>query len=59
MAPLLAWRIMFFGVRDCLWRDQGKTKEAHDVLVPVYGWFAEGFDASDLAEARGLLEELK
>jgi hypothetical protein len=25
---------------------------------PVYGWFTEGFDARDLKEAKGLLEEL-
>ena len=27
-----------------LWRDQGKRDEARDLLVPVYGWFTEGFD---------------
>jgi hypothetical protein len=25
-----------------LWRDQGKRDEAHDLLAPLYGWFAEG-----------------
>ena len=25
-----------------LWRDQGKRKEARDLLAPVYGWFTEG-----------------
>jgi tetratricopeptide (TPR) repeat protein len=41
-----------------LWRDQGKRKEARDLLAPVYGWFTEGFDTRDLKEAKGLLEEL-
>jgi class 3 adenylate cyclase/predicted ATPase len=41
-----------------LWRDQGKQKEARDVLAPVYGWFTEGFDTRDLKEAKGLLEQL-
>jgi predicted ATPase len=41
-----------------LWRDQGKRDEARDLLVPVYGWFTEGFDTRDLKEARALLEEL-
>jgi predicted ATPase len=41
-----------------LWRDQGKRHEARELLAPVYGWFAEGFDTLDLKEAKGLLEEL-
>src|SRR5262249_23932392 len=42
-----------------LWRDQGKTGEARELLAPVYGWFTEGFDTRDLKEAKALLEELK
>jgi predicted ATPase len=41
-----------------LWRDQGKTVEARELLAPVYGWFTEGFDTRDLKEAKALLEEL-
>jgi predicted ATPase len=41
-----------------LWRDQGKSDEARDLLAPVYGWFTEGFDTLDLREAKALLEEL-
>jgi predicted ATPase len=41
-----------------LWRDQGKVREARELLAPVYGWFTEGFDARDLREAKALLEEL-
>jgi DNA-binding winged helix-turn-helix (wHTH) protein/tetratricopeptide (TPR) repeat protein len=41
-----------------LWRDQGKRTEARDLLAPVYGWFTEGFDTSDLKEAKALLDEL-
>ena len=41
-----------------LWRDQGKQKEARDLLAPVYGWFTEGFDTLDLKEAKALLDEL-
>ena len=41
-----------------LWRDQGKVQQAHELLAPVYGWFAEGFDTLDLKEAKALLEEL-
>jgi predicted ATPase len=31
-----------------LWRDQGKTLQARELLAPVYGWFTEGFDTRDL-----------
>jgi predicted ATPase len=41
-----------------LWRDQGKRGEARDLLVPVYGWFTEGFDTLDLKDAKALLDEL-
>jgi class 3 adenylate cyclase/predicted ATPase len=41
-----------------LWQQQGKCKEAYDLLAPVYGWFTEGFDTADLQEAKALLEEL-
>ena len=41
-----------------LWQQQGKRKEAHDLLAPVYGWFTEGFDTADLKDAKALLDEL-
>jgi predicted ATPase len=41
-----------------LWREQGKVREARELLAPVYGWFTEGFDTRDLKEAKALLEEL-
>ena len=41
-----------------LWRDQGKRQQARDLLVPVYGWFTEGFDTLDLKQAKTLLDEL-
>ena len=37
-------------------RDQGRS--ARDLLLPVYGWFTEGFDTPDLKEAKTLLDEL-
>jgi predicted ATPase len=39
-------------------RDHGRHAEARDLLAPVYGWFTEGFDTSDLKEAKALLDEL-
>jgi predicted ATPase len=41
-----------------LWRDQGKRREASDVLAPVYGWFTQGLDTPDLIEAKRLIDEL-
>jgi hypothetical protein len=37
----------------------GKLDEARDLLAPVYGWFAEGFDTLNLKQAKGLLDELR
>jgi predicted ATPase/DNA-binding SARP family transcriptional activator len=41
-----------------LWHDQGKTKEAKQLLDGIYNWFTEGFETSDLMEAQALLAEL-
>jgi predicted ATPase len=41
-----------------LWRDQGKVREARELLAPVYCWFNEGFDTPDLKAAKALLEDL-
>jgi predicted ATPase len=41
-----------------LMREQGRVREARDLLAPIYGWFTEGFDTLDLVEAKTLLAEL-
>jgi predicted ATPase len=41
-----------------LWQRQGKRAESHALLVPLYGWFTEGFDTADLQEAKTLLAAL-
>ena len=41
-----------------LWQGQGKCREAHDLLAPVYSWFTEGFGTADLQEAKTLLDAL-
>jgi predicted ATPase len=41
-----------------LWRDQGRGREARELLAPVYDWFTEGFETPDLEAARALLDEL-
>jgi predicted ATPase len=41
-----------------LWQQQGQRAEAHELLASVYRWFTEGFDTTDLQEAKALSEEL-
>jgi predicted ATPase len=41
-----------------LWQQQGKKREAHQLLADIYGWFTEGFDTADLKETKVLLEDL-
>jgi adenylate cyclase len=41
-----------------LWKQQGKTKEARQMLAEIYGWFTEGFDTADLKAAKALLAQL-
>jgi predicted ATPase len=40
-----------------LWQQQGKAEGARELLAPIYGWFTEGFDTTDLQEAQALLNE--
>ena len=41
------------------WAQRGNRQKARDMLVPIYGWFTEGFDTPDLVAAKRLLEELQ
>ena len=41
-----------------LWQSQGKRKEARQMIQDIYGWFTEGFDTTDLKEAKILLDEM-
>jgi class 3 adenylate cyclase/predicted ATPase len=41
-----------------LWREHDKQREAKELLAQVYDWFNEGFDTTDLKDARALLDEL-
>jgi predicted ATPase len=40
-----------------LWQQQGKTKDARQILREIYAWFTEGFDTVDLKGAKALLEK--
>lgn len=39
--------------------EQGRRVDARDLLESIYGWFTEGFEASDLKDARALLDALR
>jgi tetratricopeptide (TPR) repeat protein len=41
-----------------LLKDQDRRKEALELLEPIYDWFTEGFDTSDLKDSKRVLEEL-
>ena len=41
-----------------LWCEQGKSKDAQELLAPIYDWFTEGGNAPDLKEAKVLLGEM-
>ncbi len=41
-----------------LWQSQAKYQDAYDLLAAVYEWFTEGFDTTDLKDAKNLLHEL-
>jgi adenylate cyclase len=41
-----------------LWQQQGKRTEARQLLGEMYDWFTEGFDTTDLQEAKALLDAL-
>jgi predicted ATPase len=38
--------------------DQGRRNEARSMLAEIYNWFTEGFDTTDLRDAKTLLDEL-
>ncbi|NIM72337.1 MAG: hypothetical protein GTO28_04255, partial [Gammaproteobacteria bacterium] len=41
-----------------LWQRSGSASQARALLEPLYAWFTEGFDTTDLKQARALLAEL-
>lgn len=41
------------------WQSQGKKAEARQMLAEIYNWFTEGFDTTDLQDAKALVDELQ
>jgi len=42
-----------------LWHERGRADEARNLLEPIYRWFEEGTDTTDLRRARALLTALR
>jgi tetratricopeptide (TPR) repeat protein len=40
-----------------LWSQQGKAREARQILADTYGWFTEGFETADLQDAAAFLDK--
>ena len=53
-----SWELRTATSHARLMRQQGREREARELLAPVYGWFTEGFDTQDLKDAKALLDEL-
>jgi predicted ATPase len=51
------WELRAAASLTRLRRDRGRRAEARDLLASVYGWFTEGFETSDLKDAKALLDE--
>jgi predicted ATPase len=51
----LSWELRTATSLSRLWRDQGRTQEAHRLLAPIYDRFTEGFATADLRAAEALI----
>ena len=41
-----------------LWCDRGRRRDACALLAPLFSWFTEGFETTDLKATKALLDEL-
>jgi len=55
----LSWELRAATSLARMWRDQGRGKDARELLTPVFGRFTEGFDTADLNAAKVLLDSLQ
>ena len=53
-----AWELRAATSLARLLGQQGKVKEARQLLSEIYHWLTEGFDTADLKDAKALLDEL-
>ncbi|MCU1758350.1 helix-turn-helix transcriptional regulator [Pseudomonas sp. 14P_8.1_Bac3] len=55
----LAWELRSATSLAQLWQRQGRHRQAHTLLAPIYNRFTEGFAMPDLRKVRQLLDELQ
>lgn len=55
----LAWELRSATSLARLWQRQGRHRQAHELLMPIYQRFTEGHATPDLMAVRGLLGELQ
>jgi predicted ATPase/TolB-like protein/cytochrome c-type biogenesis protein CcmH/NrfG len=55
----LAWELRTATSLAWLWREEGRTEEAHKLLAPIYDRYTEGFGTADLRAAKALLGDLQ
>jgi predicted ATPase len=55
----LSWELRSATSLARLWCAQARTKEAHELLAPVYHRFTAGFDTVDVKAAKALVESLR
>ena len=53
-----SWELRTATTMARLYKRQGKHEKARTLLGPIYNSFTEGFDTTDLREAKALLDEL-
>jgi hypothetical protein len=53
-----SWELRAATSLAALWSGQGKSRQAHDLLAGILGWFTEGTDTLDLRNARTFLAQL-
>src|SRR5215467_10568834 len=53
-----SWELRATTSLSRLLASQHRRDEAYAILGEIYGWFTEGFDTTDLKEAKALLDEL-
>jgi predicted ATPase len=54
----LSWELRAATSLARMWRGQGRSKQARELLAPVFDRFTEGFDTADLKATKALLGEL-
>ena len=53
----LSWELRAAISLARMWRNQGRSKEAHQLVTPIYQRFTEGFETADLKTANSFLDQ--